>query len=556
MDYVNKEENFVIIDDIYWDRVQLYIKGNSKLLKLVEGEFTLNNFNGTKKIKANDIKIDEEKFICRFNISFIDKDSFLSPDEYNFVIRQGHDYIAKFSEKFIENYNINNKKNSSIQSKSKSIKFKKVFMRDGDFEKDKYTLMPVVSKKGKEFILKVEYSSDIKKEGKFSVVNKSVQSIFKDFLFYIRESIFKSIFNITKLFHIRKGNYILFTSESRSDMSGNFRFIYNEMLRMNLQKKYKIHGIFKAHILDRYNIIDKFKLPYLLGKADFIFIDDFHPTINKLKFRKSQEIVQLWHAVGAFKTFGYSRIGKQGGPFFDSKGHRKYTKAYVSSSSDVPIYAEAFGITEDKVIPTGVPRTDALFDEDYKKKVITEMRDEIPITKGKKVVLFAPTFRGHGHKTAYYPFSKIDFNKLAEYCHNHNAIVLVKLHPFIKDKINIPYKFSEYIIDISNIREVNDVLLITDILITDYSSLIFEYAILERPMIFFAYDLKDYVTTREFYKDYDSFIPGKKVETFDQLIAALYKEDFEQEKVHKFLQNHFEYRDGQSSNRIINNLFI
>ncbi len=63
--------------------------------------------------------------------------------------------------------------------------------------------------------------------------------------------------------------------------------------------------------------------------------------IYKLQFRENQEIVQVWHAVGAFKTVGFSRTGKKGGPFIDSIGHRNYSKAYVSSNNDILYYAEA-----------------------------------------------------------------------------------------------------------------------------------------------------------------------------------------------------------------------
>ena len=91
-------------------------------------------------------------------------------------------------------------------------------------------------------------------------------------------------------------------------MSGNFEYVYNEMLRQNLDEKYKIHVLFKSNISARRNFIDKFKFPFLLGTADYIFVDDFHPLLYTVKFRKSQEIIQVWHAVGAFKTVGYSRI--------------------------------------------------------------------------------------------------------------------------------------------------------------------------------------------------------------------------------------------------------
>ncbi|MDI1795760.1 CDP-glycerol glycerophosphotransferase family protein, partial [Staphylococcus aureus] len=106
------------------------------------------------------------------------------------------------------------------------------------------------------------------------------------------------------------------------------------------------------------------------------FVDDFHPLIYTVRFRRSQEVIQVWHAVGAFKTVGFSRTGKKGGPFIDSLNHRSYTKAYVSSETDIPFYAEAFGIKEKNVVPTGVPRTDVLFDEAYATQIKQEMEDE------------------------------------------------------------------------------------------------------------------------------------------------------------------------------------
>lgn len=88
--------------------------------------------------------------------------------------------------------------------------------------------------------------------------------------------------------------------------------------------------------------------------------------------------------MGAFKTVGFSRTGKKGGPFIDSIGHRNYSKAYVSSNNDILYYAEAFGIEEHRVIPTGVPRTDVLFDESYKTRIKQSLETKLPIIKIKK----------------------------------------------------------------------------------------------------------------------------------------------------------------------------
>src|SRR5699024_6868263 len=107
-------------------------------------------------------------------------------------------------------------------------------------------------------------------------------------------------------------------------------------------------------------------------------------------------------------------------------------------------YAEAFGIKEENVIPTGVPRTDVLFDREYAQKVRQKLTSEWPFIKGEKVILFAPTFRGNGHSSAHYPFFKIDFERFAKYCEKENAIVLFKMHPFVKNKLTIPEQYQKY----------------------------------------------------------------------------------------------------------------
>ncbi|CAA3719825.1 Putative polyribitolphosphotransferase [Staphylococcus aureus] len=92
-------------------------------------------------------------------------------------------------------------------------------------------------------------------------------------------------------------------------------------------------------------------------------------------------------------------------------------------------------------------------------------------------------------------------------------------------------------------------------LISDYSSLIYEYAVFKKPMIFYAFDLEYYITTRDFYEPYESFVPGKIVQSFDALMDALDNEDYEVEKVVPFLDKHFKYQDGRSSERLVKDLF-
>ncbi|PTI93665.1 teichoic acid ribitol-phosphate polymerase TarL [Staphylococcus warneri] len=558
-------KNKLYIDNIYWERVQLFIEGHAEGINIKEGDFLLRNLTETKELKANNVEISDNNFTCRFNVAILDDGYYLPSGEYLLVNKQELDYIATINNDVVKDfYNILDEieleKYDDLETTTQKTNFllkdyTKHFRRGGNSKKTVFTLAPQISSEVNEFVFKVAVKLPPKKENKLAQKYRETKKKYKKVAFNIRNATFKTIFYTTRFLHMRKGNMVLFTSDSRSEMSGNFKFVYDEMLRQNLDDKYKIHSLFKPNISERRNFIDKFKFPYLLGKADYIFVDDFHPMLYKVNFRRSQEIIQVWHAVGAFKTVGFSRTGKKGGPFFDSYNHRNYTKAYVSSETDIPFYAEAFGIKERNIIPTGVPRTDIFFDKSFKKETIEKMENLLPEIKGKNVILFAPTFRGSGHHTAHYPFFKIDFERLAKYCENNNTVVLFKMHPFVRNRLHIKNEYRKYFIDISDLREVNDVLFITDILISDYSSLIYEFAVFKRPMLFYAFDLEDYITTRDFYENYESFVPGKIVDSFDDLINSLYKKDYDQHKVEPFLNKHFKYQDGRSSERVVRNLF-
>ena len=129
------------------------------------------------------------------------------------------------------------------------------------------------------------------------------------------------------------------------------------------------------------------KIAWLIATSQHVLLDDFYPLVYPLKIRNNVNLIQVWHAVGAFKTFGFSRMGLPGGPKPTSKNHKNYTWAIVSSKHVAPFYAEGFGIDDRKVLPLGAPRTDMFFDTSYKQSVVTRLEEELPFIKGKKVVL-------------------------------------------------------------------------------------------------------------------------------------------------------------------------
>ncbi|WP_232818682.1 CDP-glycerol glycerophosphotransferase family protein [Exiguobacterium flavidum] len=382
---------------------------------------------------------------------------------------------------------------------------------------------------------------------------KRRQKAIRQKLFRFRQFVYTSIYNVTKWTQPLQRNKLIFASDSRDDISGNFAYILDEIKRRGLDLD--IRFFFKPHLKSRRKWRDKFALPYHLATAKYVFVDDFYPMVYPLKIRRGTELVQVWHAVGAFKTFGYSRLGKPGGPSANSLSHRNYTKAIVSSKHVARHYAEGFGMEEDNVIATGIPRTDMFFDQEYIAKTKESLYEKYPLLKQKKVIMFAPTFRGNGARTAHYDFGQLDLSALYEAFHEEYVFVL-KLHPFILDRPDIPETYRDFFLDLTDYREINELLFISDIMITDYSSTCFEFSLLKRPMLFFAYDLEDYIAKRDFYYDFESFVPGPIVRTCDELIERIQSGDFDIEKVERFANHFFEHQDGKSSERFVDQILL
>jgi len=366
-----------------------------------------------------------------------------------------------------------------------------------------------------------------------------------------RLAVFTLLFRLFRIVARRNGRRILFSSDSRAALGGNLRLVFDRMVERGLDREYELQTLFKDGIVSSRALRDRFRLPWLLARADAIVIDDYHPVIYRLQ-EPHVRIVQLWHAVGAFKTVGYSRVGRPGAPNPYGIVHKNYSHAIVSSIEDVPVYAEAYGIPESRVFPTGVPRVDLFFDPGYRERALAQVETAIPARNGRFTMLFAPTFRGDGARTATFDFGKLDLATLHALCVEKDARCLVKMHPFVRERLEIPPEFCDRIIDLSDSPiDVNDLLFAVDLLITDYSSIVFEYSTLGRPMLFYAYDLEEYIASRDFYEPYEAFVPGRIVRTFDELVDAIRRADYQQDRVEAFARRHFDHLDGGSTDRVI-----
>lgn len=342
---------------------------------------------------------------------------------------------------------------------------------------------------------------------------------------------------------------ILMLSESREELSGNLKFIDDKIDK----DKFRVIYFFKRSILLKSSFQEKKELCKYLAKSKYILVDDFIPFMYPIPLRKETKFIQVWHAMGAFKTVGFSRLGKVGGPSPRSLTHRNYTDTIVSSESIRENYAEAFKMDISHVHAIGIPRTDVFFDDAYKIKIRNQFYSVYPKLKGKKIVLFAPTFRGNGIKTAYYDFSWLSFDKIEEEL-KEEYVFLIKMHPFIKDKALIREE-NEFYIDLSDEREINDLLFVADVLVTDYSSVIFEAALLNLKTVFFVPDMEEYVSTRDFYYRFEDYVFGNIAKTDDELVEAICRGNNDDKKLQKFKDRFCDACDGKSSERFVEYFF-
>lgn len=367
----------------------------------------------------------------------------------------------------------------------------------------------------------------------------------------LRVAVFGVVHRVLRRIVRRNGRRILFSSDSRSELGGNMALVWDRMVELGLDREYRLATLFKPSMDVRRGFLDRLRMPWLLARADAIVIDDYQPVITRIPDGDTR-IVQLWHAWGAFKTVGYSRVGKPGSVDPFGRVHKNYTYAIVSSEAEVPYYAEAFGIPEERVKPTGIPRMDRFFDPAARAAGREAAHAAYPGARGRTTILFAPTFRGFGARSATYDLRLLDYDALHRLCVEMDAVFIIRMHPFVTEPLAIPTAYRDRLIDGSGSAiDVNDLLFAVDLLITDYSSIVFEFSTLDRPMLFFAYDLEDYIASRDFYVRYEEFVPGRIVRTFDELVDAIRREDYGTERLASFRATWLDHFDGRATDRVI-----
>lgn len=221
------------------------------------------------------------------------------------------------------------------------------------------------------------------------------------------------------------------------------------------------------------------------------------------------------------------------------------------------IFQRAFDFNK-TVIESGYPRNDVLYTNNNESS-IKNIKEKLNIPFDKKVILYAPTWRDDDYyRVGRYKFTlNLDLDKLKQELGN-DYVVLLRMHYLVAENLDLS-GYEGFAYDYSMYNDINDLYLVADLLITDYSSVFFDYANLKRPTIFYVYDLENYRDTlRGFYFDFENKAPGPLVKTTEEVIAEIRTVERQgfvaSEKIEEFYKKFCYLDDGHASQRVANRL--
>lgn len=281
----------------------------------------------------------------------------------------------------------------------------------------------------------------------------------------------------------------------------------------------------------------------LLASSKYVFLNDNFMPMAFLNFKEGAVVTQLWHAEGAFKRFGLSIEQPEAVRKNEIAGNKKLGFVVCSSKAVAPVYAEAFGVEKNQVLPLGAPRADFLLKSGNAEKARAKLETLYPHLKGKQFLLYAPTFRSTKEENETL-LSHFDFDLFQKEFGEEYAL-FVKLHPQIHEKIKMP----PFVTDVTDYGDVRELVLACDVLITDYSSICMDFSLLSKKTVFFAFDEEKYTTERSFCFDYKSELPGEKAKTTKEVVELL-RAEFDEEKNRRFRDKNFDFLDCNSSKRV------
>jgi len=253
--------------------------------------------------------------------------------------------------------------------------------------------------------------------------------------------------------------------------------------------------------------------------------------------------------------FDIEKIRGKSRDYHEKLAHEVRQWDYLVSPSPwaTPILRQAFRF-DGEILETGYPRNDIFFAPD-RHEIAERTRTALGLPADKKVIMYAPTWRDNKFysRGKYKLDLRLDLDRAYERL-GDEYVLLVRRHPWVVDRV--PRAGRGFVYDVSTYPEIMDLFLITDVLVTDYSSLMFDFANTGRPILFFTYDMAEYRDNlRGFYFDFEETAPGPLLETSDDLIEAIGDVDAvaaaHADRYAKFVAQFCPLDDGKAAARVV-----
>lgn len=350
--------------------------------------------------------------------------------------------------------------------------------------------------------------------------------------------IFIKIWNLSNkiiyafLKQLKTKNKVIFISRQTNNENLDFNLIIEELKKQDSDVEIVVLNkkIGKTLKLKIKYVFHMYRQMYHIATSRVVILDGYCIAISNLKHKKDLKVIQIWHALGSLKKFGYSILDKNEGS--DKKMakhmnmHKNYTYVLTSSECSKKHFQEAFNVKEEqmKVIP--LPRVDFLKSQECKEKTIEKFYDFYPqIDDTKQKILYVPTFRKKEKNNYNDLINEIDYEKynLIIKTHDDTELIYVSKNKFYSKETNFTGM---------------ELLHIADYVITDYSAIVFEAAVANKPVYFYNYDYKKYIKNRGFYIDYINEMPGLITSNIKKIIEEIEKEEFDYERLNEFKEKY------------------
>lgn len=355
---------------------------------------------------------------------------------------------------------------------------------------------------------------------------------------------------------------IVFNCSNGRNYAGNVKYIYECMVDQRLDKKYKCVWFFRdinTKVPGDAKVVKYGRLAYLYYMAIAkIWVFDVRQPAFIIK-KKKVKYIQTWHGTPLKKlALDMDDVFMANGESIDvykkKFNDNAQTWDYLISQNpfSTETFRRCFAFKKD-MLKIGYPRNDILIKENNPESLI-KIKKELGLPLDKKILLYAPTWRDDefSHDKQYKFCTKMDFDLLKQELEKE-YVIIVKYHYLISDAIDwTPYKGFAYNFDATH--DISILYLVSDILITDYSSVMFDFSVLKRPMFFYCYDLEKYKNhLRGFYFDFEAEAPGPISETTVQLIQHIKGNNEEEykERYEKFSEKYNPWDDGNASRKVV-----